>query len=64
MLSAVPLICKSLSCQSIAYTEEKYKYFADLDLADFSRIGDELLVDTFIGSDRYWQLVTVQVIHG
>ena len=64
MLSTVPLICEPLSCQPIAYTKEKYKHLADLDLADFSRVGDELQIDVLIGSDHYWQLVTGQVIHG
>ena len=64
MLSTVPLICEPLSCQPIAYTKEKYKHLADLNLADFSRVGDELQIDVLIGSDHYWQLVTGQVIHG
>ena len=64
MLSTVPLICEPLSCQPIAYTKEKYKHLADLNLADYSRVGDELQIDVLIGSDHYWQLVTGQVIHG
>ena len=36
----------------------------DLDLADSSRVGDELEVDALIGSNNYWQLVTGQVIQG
>lgn len=43
---------------------EKHKHLADLNLADFSRVGDELQIDVLIGSDHYWQLVTGQVIHG
>jgi len=64
MLSTAPLICEPLSCQPTAYTKEKYKHLADLKLADFSRVGDELQIDILIGSDHYWQLVTEQVIHG
>jgi len=64
MLTTVPLICEPLSCQPIAYTKEKYKQLVDLDLADFSRVGDELQIHVLIGSDHYWQLVTGQVIHG
>ena len=43
MLSTVTLICEPLSCQPIAYTKEKYKHLADLDLADFFRVGDDQL---------------------
>ena len=64
MLSTVPLICEPLSCQPIAYTKEKYRHLSDLNLADFSRVGDDLQVDALIGSDHYWQLVTGQVIRG
>ena len=64
MLSTVPLICEPLSCQPIAYTKEKYKHLADLNLAGFSRVGDELQMDVLIGPDHYWQLATGQVIHG
>ena len=64
MLSTVPLICEPLSCQPIAYTKEKYRHLRDLNLADFSRVGNDLQVDALIGSDHYWQLVTGQVIRG
>ena len=62
LFSTVPLICEPVSCQPIAYTKEKYRHLADLDLADFSRVGDELQIDALIGSDHYWQLVTGRVI--
>ena len=58
----VPSICVPVSCQPIAYTREKYRHLADLDLADFSRVGDELQIDGLIGSDHYWQVVTGKVI--
>ena len=40
LFSTVPFICESLSCQPIACTKERYSHLANLDLADFSRIGD------------------------
>ena len=61
---AVPLICEPLSCQPIAYTKQKYNHLADRDLADSSRVGDELQIDALIGSDHYWQLATEKVILG
>ena len=64
MFFRVPMICEPLSCQQIAYTKEKYSHLSDLDLADSSRVGDELEVDALIGSNNYWQLVTRQVIQG
>lgn len=64
MFSTVLMICEPLSCQPIAYTKEKYSHLSDLDLADSSRVGDELEIDALIGSDNYWQLVTGQIIHG
>ena len=36
----------------------KYRHLAELDLADFYRVGDELQIDALIGSDHYWQLVS------
>jgi len=38
--------------------------FSSLDLADFLRVGEELQIDTLIGSDHYWQLVTGRVVRG
>ena len=64
LFSTVLLICEPFTCQPIAYTKEKYDHLADLDLADFSRVGNDLEVDAMIDSDHYWQLVTGQVIHG
>ena len=64
LFSTVPFICEPLSCQPIAYTKERYRHLANLDLADFSRVGDELQIDALIGSDLYWQLVTGKVIQG
>lgn len=52
MFSTIPLICEPLSCQPIAYTKEKYSHLANLDLASFSRVGDELQIDALIGSDH------------
>ena len=62
LFSSVPFICEPLSCQPIAYTRQRYRHLADLDLADFSRVGDGLQIEALIGSDHYWQLVTGKVI--
>ena len=62
LFSTVPLICEPVSHQPIAYTNKKYRHLADLDLADFSQVGDELQIDAPIGSDHYWKLVTGKVI--
>ena len=51
LFAAVPLICKPLSCQPIAYTNS-------------SQVGDELQIDALIGSDHYWQLATGKVLLG
>ena len=64
MFSTVPLICEPLSCQPIAYTKKKYGHLANLDLANFSRVGDELQIGALIGSNHYWQLVIGKVIEG
>ena len=41
-----------------------YDHLANLDLADSSKVGEELQIDVLIGSDHYWQLVTGQIIQG
>ena len=64
LFSSVPLICEPLSCQPVAYTKQQYSHLSELDLADFSRVGDELQIDALIGSDHYWQLVTGRVMRG
>ena len=60
----MPLICEPLSCQPVAYTKQQYSHLSSLDLADYSRVGDELQIDALIGSDHYWQLVTGTVVCG
>ena len=62
LFSTVPLICEPLSCQLVAYTKQQYRHLSDLDLAEFSRVGDELQIDPLISSDYYWQLVTKEKI--
>ena len=52
-----PFTCEPLSCQPITYTKERYRHLGNLDLVDFSRVGDELQIDALIGSDHFWQLV-------
>ena len=64
LFSTVPLICEPLSCQPVAYTKQQYRHLSELDLADFSSVGDELHIDALIGSDHYWQLVTGRVVRG
>ena len=64
MFSTVPFICEPLSYQPIAYTKQCYNHLANLELADSSRVGEELQIDALIGSDHYWQLVTGQIIQG
>ena len=39
-------------------------HLSNLDLADFSQVGEELQIDALIASDKYWQLVTGRVVHG
>ena len=53
MFSTAPLICEPLSWQPIAYTKQRYNHLASLDLADSSRVGDELQIDTLVGADHY-----------
>ena len=60
MFSTVPFICEPL----LYYTKQCYNHLANLELADSSRVGEELQIDALIGSDHYWQLVTGQIIQG
>ena len=62
--STVPLICEPLSCQPVAYSKRQYRHLSGLDLADYSRVGEELQIDALIGLDHYWRLVTGRVVHG
>jgi len=64
LFSTVPFICEPLSYQPVAYTKQCYSHLANLELADPSRVGEELQIDALIGSDHYWQLVTGQTIQG
>jgi len=43
------------------YTKQQYRHLSSLDLADFSRVGEELQIDV---PDHYWQLVTGRVMRG
>jgi len=60
MFSTVPFICEPLSYQPVTYTKQCYNHLANLELADFSGVGEELQIDALIASDHYWQLVTGQ----
>ena len=64
LFSTVPSICEPLSYQPVAYTKQCYDNLANLELADSSRVGEELQIDALFGSDHYWQLVTGQIIQG
>ena len=64
LFSTVPSICEPLSFKPVAYTKQCYDHLANLELADSSRVGEELQIDALFGSDRYWQLVTGQIIQG
>jgi len=57
-------LCEPLSYQPVAYMTQCYDHLANLDLADSSKVGEELQIDVLIGSDHYWQLVTGQIIQG
>lgn len=35
-----------------------------LKLADYSTVGDDIMVDILFGSDQYWQLVSGKVLRG
>ena len=62
MFSVVPLICEPLSCQPIVYTKKKCSHLEGLDLADHSRVGDELQIDSLISSDHCWQIASGKII--
>ena len=64
LFSTVPFICEPLSYHPVAYTKQCYNHLANLELADSSRVGEELQIDALIGSDHYWQLVTGEIIQG
>ena len=38
----------SLSCQPVAYTKQQYRHLSGLDLADYSRVRDELPIEAQI----------------
>ena len=62
-LLAVPLICEPLCGQPVSCISQNYEYISRLELADHCYGEDVLNVDTLIGSDQYWDLVTCNVIH-
>ena len=58
----VPVICNPLTLQPISHTKETYDHLVNLELADAANAGDFYLkVDTLIGVDMYWSLVTGEV---
>jgi len=48
MFSTVPFICEPL----LYYTKQCYNHLANLELADSSRVGEELQIDALIGLDH------------
>jgi len=62
MFSIVPFICELLFYQPVAYMKHCYNHLTNLELANSSKVGEELQIDTLISSDHYWQLVTGQII--
>lgn len=61
---SVPLICEPLTGQTVNLAKNTYDYLSDLHLADYSREAGPAEVDTLIGSDQYWPLVTREVRRG
>ena len=57
-LLVVPHICDPLAIQNVDHCSKMYPHLAHLDLADMPQ-DDKLQVDMLIGSDLYWQFVTV-----
>ena len=58
----VPLLCEPLLNQPILQAVEKYRYLANLQLADHSYENDCLGVNMLVGSDNYWKLMIGEVI--
>ena len=58
-LYVVPMICEPLVSQPIAACAKENQHLASLDLADYSESDQSLEVDILIGSDYYWDLVSL-----
>ena len=56
----MPLICEPLIGQPICYAIEAHPHLSEPDLPGD---GVELAISVLIGSDRYWKLVTGEVIY-
>ena len=57
-LFAVPMICEPIACQPISFCQSDFDHLTGIDLADSSDGHASLQVDSLIGSDQYWELVT------
>lgn len=58
---SVPLICEPLTVQTVALAKNMYDHLRGRHLADYSTESATADVDVLIGSDQYWQVVTVEV---
>lgn len=58
---SVPLICEPLTGQTVALAKNMYDHLRGRHLADYSTESAPADVDVLIGSDQYWQVVTVEV---
>lgn len=58
---SVPLICEPLTVQTVALAKNMYDHLRGRHLADYSTESAPADVDVLIGSDQYWQVVTVEV---
>ena len=58
------MICEPLVGQPISECIKGNQHLSSLELADFAEGGSTLTVDTLIGSDYYWKLVTGGVCKG
>ena len=63
-LFSVPMICKPLASQPIAFCQESHEHLVGLDLADCSDGHTQLEVDVLVGSDQYWELITGETRRG
>ncbi|PFX13966.1 hypothetical protein AWC38_SpisGene21920 [Stylophora pistillata] len=61
---SVPIICEPLSGQTVDLAKIMYDFLSDLHLADYSSEAGPAEVDTLIGSDQRWQLVTGRIRRG
>ena len=59
----VPHICDAIHVPPIT-ANGAYEHLDGLELADSGNLSGELEIDTLIGSDHYWEVVTGRIIRG